>query len=91
VLIIYVVNNTVEGGRLTPAFVLPIAAVIREHACKIGVRRTVGDPRPRKRSADVRIGPGVATVGGAKEVVSVVVREASAAFVHTGDLYVACD
>src|SRR5262249_23108335 len=42
--------------------------------------------RAGKAGAGIGVGPSVAAVGGPVNVVNVVVREAAAAFVHTGDV-----
>src|SRR4029453_406259 len=77
---------TVHGSRLTPAFISPVATIIGKYAGEVAHK---GHSRSRKRSAGVGIDPGVAAVGGAKEVVGVVMREASPAFIDASNVYVA--
>src|SRR5437870_1862842 len=78
------VNYVVEGRRLTPALVPPVAAVIGRHAGKIP---DSCHARSGKAGTDVGIGPGGAAVSGLEDVVGVVVGEASAAFVHAGNVH----
>ena len=81
-----VANYVVVGGRLAPALVSPISGAGvrgREIARRATARATEGGSR-------VGVSPGVASVGGPKDEIRVVVGEASAAFVHTGDVHVAC-
>src|SRR6266853_2985710 len=80
----------VENGRLTPALVSPKATGIGKH---LGEVAHSGDARPGKAGAGVGggVGPGVAAVGGSVDEVVVGVGEATAAFVHAGDVDVACD
>ena len=66
----------------------PVATIIRKHAGEVAHSRNTGS---RKWSADIGIGPRVPAVAGAKNVIGVVMRETSPAFVHPGDVYVACD
>src|SRR5436190_13808975 len=77
----------VESGRLTPALVPPVGTAIRKHAGEVA---RSGDARPGKARAGVGVGPGVAAVGGSVDEVHVGVGEATAAFVHAGDVDVAC-
>src|SRR5450432_2129926 len=77
----------VESGRLTPALVSPVATAIGKHLGEVADSR---DARPGKDGAGVGVGPGVAAVGGSEDEVVVVVGEATAAFVHAGDVHVAC-
>src|SRR6202795_2557238 len=77
----------VESGRLTPALVSPEATAIGKH---LGEVADSGDARPGKAGAVVGVGPGVAAVGGSEDEVDVGVGEATAAFVHGGDVHVAC-
>ena len=55
-------------------------------------RRSSPQPQPQvlEMGADIGVSPGVTAVGGLEDVVSVVVREASASFIHAGDVHVAC-
>src|SRR5439155_10275153 len=57
------VNHVVEGGRLTPAFVPPIATAIRKHAGEVGAAAAKADARSGKGRASVGIGPSGAAVG----------------------------
>src|SRR6266404_8915790 len=77
----------VESGRLTPALVSPEATAIGKH---LGEVADSGDARPWKGGPGVGVGPGGSAVGGSVDEVVVVVREATAAFVHAGDVDVAC-
>src|SRR5436190_16247840 len=77
----------VESGRLTPALVPPVGTAIGKHAGEVA---RSGDARPGKAGAGVGVGPGVAAVGGPVDEVHVGVGEATAAFVHAGDIDVAC-
>src|ERR1700730_12450535 len=77
----------VENGRLTPALVSPEATAIGKH---LGEVADSADARPGKGGGGVGVGPGVAAVGGSEDEVAVVVGEATAAFVHAGDVDVAC-
>src|SRR2546425_12657043 len=77
----------VESGRLTPALVSPEATAIGKHAGEVA---DSDDARPGKAGAGVGVSPGVAAVGGSVEEVHVGVGEATAAFVHAGDVDVAC-
>src|SRR5438552_10548566 len=78
----------VEGGRLTPALVSPVVATaIGKHAGEVADN---ADARPGKNWAGVGVAPGVAAIGGFVDEVVVVVGEATAAFVHAGDVDVAC-
>ena len=58
-----VADNAVEGGRLTPALVSPVATAIGKHAGEVGVRGASDDAWPWKDGASVGIGPGGAAVG----------------------------
>src|ERR1700730_6407064 len=80
-------NYVVEGGDLPPALVAPVAAVSGKHPGEV-TRST--HARARKRSAGIGVSPGDTAVGGPENLVGVVVREASTAFVHAGDVHVAC-
>src|SRR6266404_2903400 len=77
----------VESGRLTPALVSPEATAIGKH---LGEVADSGDARPWKGGPGVGVGPGGSAVGGSVDEVDVVVREATAAFVHAGDVDVTC-
>src|ERR1700682_5150437 len=77
----------VESGRLTPALVSPEATAIGKH---LGEVADSADARPGKAGAGVGVDPGVAAVGGSEHEVVVGVGEATAAFVHAGDVHVAC-
>ena len=82
------VNEIVEGGRLTPALVPPVATVIGKHAGEVGVDATSSDARAGEGGPGVGVGPSGAAVGGLEDEVGVVVRKATAAFVHAGDVQV---
>src|SRR5438552_166028 len=81
----------VIGGRLAPALVSPVATAIRKHAGEVALLAAIDDARTRKWRAGVGVGPCVAAVGGPVNLVGVVVREASTAFVHRGDVHVTRD
>src|SRR6266480_6428277 len=80
-------DDIIESGRLTPALVSPKATAIGKH---LGEVADSDDARPGKAGAGVGVGPGVAPVGGSVDEVHVGVGEATAAFVHAGDIDVAC-
>src|SRR5947209_16247179 len=80
------VNDIVEGSRLTPTLVPPVAAVIGKHAGEV---TDSCHARSREAGAGVGVGPCVATVRGPINMVDVVVWEATAAFVHPGDVNIA--
>src|SRR5438067_2512626 len=77
----------VKSGRLTPALVSPEATAIGKHAGEVA---DSDDARPGKAGAGVGVGPGVAAVGGSVDEVHVGVGETTAAFVHAGEVDVAC-
>src|SRR5436190_11011092 len=77
----------VERGGFTPALVSPEATVIGKHAGEVADK---SDARPGKAGASVGVGPAVTAVGGSVDEVHVGVGEATAAFVHAGDVEVAC-
>ena len=78
------VNYAIEGGRLTPTLVAPVAAAIGEHAGEV---TDCCNARAGKSSgAGVSVSPCVAAVSGLEDEVLVVVGEATATFVHTGDV-----
>ena len=80
------VNNAVVGRRFAPAFMSPVAAAIRKHACEVS---NSSHARSGKARADVGVSPGVATVSGPKDKVDVIVGEATTAFIHPGNVHVA--
>src|SRR6266480_1043082 len=77
------VNKIIDRSRLTPALVPPVAAKIGKHAGKVANRCYT---RPGEGCASVSVSPRVAAVSGFEDEVGVVVREKTAAFVHTGDV-----
>src|SRR4029077_16304269 len=72
----------------TPALVAPITTAIEKH---LGEVANSGHTRSGEDGAGIGIDPGVAAVGGPVNLVGVVVWEAAAAFIHPGDVHVACD
>src|SRR5580765_6492275 len=78
----------VVGGRFTPALVAPVATAIGKHAGEV---TDSSDARTRERRARVGVCPGGAPIGGAEDFVGVVVREATASFIHARDVDVARD
>src|SRR5207249_4482776 len=83
------VDNTVESSRFTPTFVPPEATLVGKHAGEVGIVAANLYARPGKRAASVCIGPGSAAIGGPENFISVVVREAAAALIHSRDVQVA--
>src|SRR5262249_23096771 len=81
------VNYVVKSGRLTPAFVTPVTTAIRKHDREVTDR---ANARTGEAGTRIGISPGVTAVGGPKDEVDVVVRKTSAAFIHAGDVHVAC-
>ena len=82
------VNNAVQGSRFTPPLVTPVAAAIRKHAGEVA---DCGNAWSGKTGAGVSVNPRVPTVSGTVNEVAVVVGEASATLVHSGDVYVTSD
>ena len=78
------VNEVAERSRFTPAFMPPVGAQIGKHAGKITGRRNA---RSREGCSGVGVTPGVTAVGGLEDQVRVIVREATAAFVHTCNVH----
>src|SRR5207253_4191823 len=77
------VNEIVDSSRLSPALVPPVGTKIGKHAGKVtGSRYT----RARERCASIGVTPRATPIGGFEDEVCVVVRETTAAFVHTGDV-----
>src|SRR4029077_4234740 len=77
------VNNVVKCRRFTPTLVAPVAGVVGKHAGEVSLG---GNARSGKARAGVGVRPSVASIGGLEDKVVVVVREATAAFVHAGDV-----
>jgi len=77
-------NYAVKGGRLTPALVSPVATAVGKHAGEVAHRCHA---RSGKRCASVRVSPGITAVSGLVDMVGIVVRETTAAFVHTRNVY----
>ena len=75
------VNDIVERGRLTPAFMPPVSRA--EHAGKVTGR---GHTWAGERCPGVGVAPSGAAIGRFVDQIGVVVRETTAAFVHTGDV-----
>ena len=87
VLGIDVVNNAVGSRWLASALVSPIAAAIRKHTGEVPHS---SDARSGKSPARIGVGPSIPSVRGPVEEVGVVMGETAAAFVHAGDVHVAC-
>src|SRR6266536_1423562 len=77
-------NKIVDRSRFTPALVPPVATVSVKH---LGEIANSCHARPREGRADVGVTPHATAVSGFKNIVGVLVREATAAFVHTCDIY----
>src|SRR6516162_8643154 len=88
VLVIDVVDDAVVCSRLTPPFVPPVAAVGRKDLGEVADSRHAWS---WERCADEGLIKSGAAVGGLEEVIGVIVWEATTAFVHAGDVYVACN
>ena len=73
------VNHAVQRGRFTPAFVAPVTTTIRKHDGEITDR---ANARTREGGAGIGVSRCVTTDGGLKDIIGVVVREASASFVQ---------
>src|SRR4029453_12732094 len=82
-------NNTVEGGRFTPALVPPEATLVRKHAGEIRVVAANCHARRCEGSAGVRIGPGSAAVRRLENQVGVIVGKTATAFIHARDVQIA--
>src|SRR5438874_1375998 len=77
------VNEIVDSSRLSPALVPPVGTKIGKHAGKVtGSRYT----RSGEGCASIGVTPRATPIGGFEDEVCVVVRETTAAFVHTGDV-----
>src|SRR5438552_391899 len=77
------VNKIIDRSRLTPAFVPPVGTKIGKHAGKVtGSRNT----RSGEGCSCIAVTPRATAIGGFEDEVGVVVRETTAAFVHTGDV-----
>ena len=79
-------HDAVEGRGLTPTLMSPVTTAIGKHTGEVAHG---GNPRPGKAGAAVGVGPGVAAVRGSEDEIRIVVREASASFIHPGDVHVA--
>jgi hypothetical protein len=66
----------------------PVATAIGKHDGEVTDK---ANARSRKDWARVGVSPSVATVAGLEDKVRVVVGEATTAFVHPGDVHVACN
>src|SRR5205823_14349564 len=73
-----------EGSRLTPALMPPVATKIGKHAGEVA---NSCHARPRERCASVGVAPSGTAVCRLENEIGVVVGEATAAFVHTCDVY----
>src|SRR5205823_9362609 len=82
-------NYMIKRGRLTPAHVPPAVGAI--HAHEVGIGGAVSASGGSKGGAGVGVGPSVATVGRAEDFVGTGAGQASASFVHAGDVQVARD
>src|SRR6266550_2792852 len=77
------VNEIVDSSRLSPALVPPVGTKIGKHAGKVtGSRYT----RSGEGCASIGVTPRATAIGGFEDEIGVVVRETTAAFVHTGDV-----
>src|SRR5262245_21311525 len=79
-------NNTVVGGRFTPALVPPEATLVSKHAGEIRVVAANYHARCCEGSASERISPGSAAVRRLENEVGVIVGKTATAFIHTGDV-----
>ena len=80
------VNNAAEDSRFAPTFVPPETTLVGKHAGEVRVVAASLDARSRERGAGIRVGPGIAAVGGSENLIGVVVREATTAFIHARDV-----
>src|SRR5882757_1301819 len=80
------VNNAVQSGRFTPTLVPPEATGIGKHAGEVRVVAADLHARSRKCGTGECIGPGTAAVGGPENLIGVVVRETTTAFIHARDV-----
>src|SRR4029077_10802071 len=69
--------------RFTPTLVAPVAGVVGKHAGEVSLG---GNARSGKARAGVGVRPSVAAVGGLEDFVDVIMREATAAFIHACDV-----
>src|SRR6266446_7853357 len=77
------VNKIVDRSRLSPALVPPVGTKIGKHAGKVtGSRNT----RSGEGCASIGVTPRATAISGFEDEVGIVVRETSAAFVHTCDV-----
>src|SRR5439155_8632311 len=86
VLGINVVYHAVVSARFAPPLVAPVTTAVGKHACEVAYGRYTWS---RKAGAGVGVTPGVAAVCGSEDEIRIVVREATAAFIHPGDVHVA--
>src|SRR5262249_10177952 len=84
---INVANYVVVCGRFTPAHVPPVRWV----GIHIGEVARIAAVPAYERGAGVGVGPGIATISGAKDFVGSVVVGAATHLVHAGDVHVARD
>ena len=65
----------------------PVTTAVGKHAGEIAHGRYAW---PRKAGTGIGIGPTVAPVRGSEDEIRIVVRKTAAAFIHPGDVHVAC-
>src|SRR5207249_5232035 len=80
-------DHAVVGGRLAPAHVSPVSA---EHSSEVTVVAAKATARASKGGLGIGECPSYSAVGGAIHHVGAV-AEATAHFIHAGDVNVACN
>src|SRR5439155_2993076 len=89
VLSIDVVNDVVDGGRLTPAHVSPVT---REYGGEVAVAGAGGTiAGPCEVGAGEGVGPSAAAISRPEHQVGARPGSTPASFVHAGDVHVACN
>ena len=83
---INIVHDSVERGGFAPALMSPVATAIGEHAGEVAHS---GNAWAGEAGTAVGVGPGVAAVGRPEEKIRVVMRKATATFVHACDVHIA--
>ena len=81
-----IMDTTIKGAGLSPTFMSPIPAEIAEHAGEVAYSSHAGSG---KAGATVGVRPSVAAIGRPEKKVRIVVRKATTAFIHPGDVYIA--
>src|ERR1044071_1278991 len=79
-------DDMVVSSRFTPAFVSPEATAIGKHTGEVADSSNAWSGKAR---TSIGVGPGVAAVSGSVNEIAIGVGEATAAFVHAGDVNIA--